>query len=151
MKLLTEVAHALLYGLKTTSRRDLDRLYEAKDEEFPEQEQLGAWIEGALNAVSTIEAVHETGIAKPYSVYSLVLALAHASADVPALRSEGVGGTGIASARDIDASLGVLADALEEKAVSGRYGKFVRASTDRTNVVTQRRTRFKTYLAAVRA
>jgi hypothetical protein len=151
MKLLTEIAHALLYGIKTTNKRDLDRLYEANDEAFASEVDLGSWIQEGLAFLSTVEATHDTPIAKPYSIYSLLLAIVHARSDVPSLRGDGQGGRGLASHAGVEAALGDLADALEGKATAGRFGAFVKASTDRTNVMSQRRIRFQAYLDAVSA
>jgi hypothetical protein len=151
MKLLAEVAHALLKGIKTTSRRDLDKLYEQYDEGFAEEEELESWLHAGLEAVRGWEAARETDLAKPFSVYALLLAVIHAEYDVPALRSVAAGGRGIAENDRVERRLGVLADALENKVRSGGYASFVKASTDRTNVIDQRQTRFKSYLAAVQA
>lgn len=151
MQLLTELTHALLRGITTTSKRELDKLYDEFDESFPDAELFTGWMENALDVVAQVEPVHGTDLAKPFVLYSLLLAVIHAEVDVPALRALAIGGRGLRHDTERDRHLGILADALENKDRTGAHASFVRASTDRTNVVDQRATRFKTLLDAVQA
>lgn len=149
MKLLTEVSHALLHGITTTNKRDLDRVYEEYDAAFDEQEGLEARIDGALRVIGRLEVAHGTEISKPFQLYSLILALTHAADEIATLASVESGGRGLVPESEMERTLGVLADALEAKAATGQHGAFVKASSAGTNVVGVRKTRFQGYLAAV--
>lgn len=151
MKLLTEVCHALINGVTTTSKRDLDKLYESRDGEFPEVAEFEQWIESALLTVQDYVSIYDSGVTKPYSLYALLLAVIHAENDIPMLASLGTGGLGLKDVTDADRALSRLAEALEEKLTTGRLARFVAASTTRTNVKDQREVRFRAYLAAVSA
>jgi hypothetical protein len=66
IKLLTEICDALLNGIRTTNRSILDKLYLSRNEEFPEQADLGSWIEGAVDTIRSLPAVHNTSIVRPH-------------------------------------------------------------------------------------
>ncbi|MGH2939401.1 MAG: DUF262 domain-containing protein [Solirubrobacterales bacterium] len=78
MKLLAEISHAMLKGITTTSKTDLDRLYRDNDEGFPGEAGLRRKIEEAVEFVDTLPGIHGSGLMKAYSMYSLILAIAHA-------------------------------------------------------------------------
>jgi len=144
-KLLTEVSHALLYGISTTSKRKLDDLYRSRDVEFSEEEWLDRVMRRALDALLEMTQLQGTALTKPHIVYSLLLALIHSVEAVPVL-TPFVGSPPSPPTEDTDPleiSLGTLAGALEAQDEEGPYTPFVRASGSRTNVESQRAERFR--------
>jgi hypothetical protein len=144
IKLLTEICDALLNGIRTTSRSTLDNLYRSRNEEFPEQHHLGLWIEGAVDTVRNLPAIHGTSLIRPHIFYSLILAVIHIGRVVPALNAvrsriePTVINYGVA-----EVGLTTLASALDAEDSSPPLVEFVRACTDRTNVKEQREIRFR--------
>jgi hypothetical protein len=149
MKLLAEISHALLHGISTTSKGILDRLYRDYDEAFSEAKDFSKKIEKAVSFVDSLSAIHDTGLAKPYSMYALVLAIIHAESSVSSLTSYGSGGKGVAKASLCERRLSILAAAIDEEEAPRKLMKFVKASEKGTNVKAARGTRFKYCLDAV--
>lgn len=167
-KLLTEVSHALLTGISTTAKSSLDKLYETKDQSFPEADELRNILSRALDATLGAPELRGTALLKPYNVYALVLAFCvrfgwvlPGQQSVPIYARE--------YRHDEPAfNLSVLAQAIadyddsddeeESDALSGPAGAeqyalstFVAATKERTNVAAQRRTRYSFFLGALTA
>jgi len=151
MKLLTEVAHALMRGITTTNKTTLNNLYKEYDRSFPEGPDLSARISAALGFLSTLELIHGTALVKPYSLYALLLAHIHVNQSVPWLESVIGGGQGLARSSDYERRLAALAEAMEVRDEVGPLAPFVRATTSRTNVRDQRETRFRYCVDAMSA
>ncbi len=149
-KLLTELAHAYLYGITTTSKTSLERVYREKDRSFPEEQELGERIGGALDLLIAWSDLHNTSLMKPYALYSLVLALIHMKQAIPTLEPilESPNLKAFDETRVIP-ELTALAQALDNGETTGPMGEFVRASSERTNVAAQRATRFKWFARAL--
>ena len=132
-KLLTEICHGYINGIKTTSRTSLDALYKAKDKDFPEEEELEARLIEAFDQLLAWPDLHRTALMKPFVVYSLVLALVHNRHDVPALRSD-TQSAHVVAFDDAAAlpALSALAEALEASDQNGSAGGFVTASSEKT-------------------
>jgi hypothetical protein len=144
IKLLTEICDALLNGIRTTSRSTLDNLYRSRNEEFPEQNQLGLWIEEAVDTVRNLAAVHGTSLMRPHIFYSLILAVIHITRVVPALNASCPRNEPIAIDRGVaEIGLTTLASALDADEPPSPVLEFVRACSDRTNVKEQREIRFR--------
>jgi hypothetical protein len=73
-KLYTEIVHACLNGIKTTSKKSLGDLYKSRDDEFPEQEELDRLMRSALDRFITWQDIVDTPLTKTYNVYALLLA-----------------------------------------------------------------------------
>jgi hypothetical protein len=158
-KLLTEISSALLNGITTTTKAALDRVYKNNDSDFPRRDELDDSIRYGLNSILGNRDLGNTGLMKPYNVYSLCLAFIQASgrqiivADpnrpvVHAFRpGEGVYNLGLlANAISVDEeSDGRLDSSLSE------FAEFISATKDRTNVASQRQRRFEFFLAALDA
>jgi hypothetical protein len=141
IKLLTEICDALLNGIRTTNRSTLDNLYRSRNEEFPEQDQLGLWIE---EAVRSLPAVHGTSLMRPHIFYSLILAAIHVLRVAPALNECCPRNEAVAIDRGVaEIGLTTLASALDADEPPPAVAEFVRACTDRTNVREQREIRFR--------
>lgn len=70
-------------GIRTTNKSILDALYRSRDKEFPEEPQLGPWIEEAVDTVRDLSAIHGTSLMRPHIFYSLILAVIHLARVVP--------------------------------------------------------------------
>ena len=151
MKLLTEVMHACLFGIKTTNKRDLDHIYQEFDDSFEGGEDYEQWIDEALLTLIDLEEIHKTGVTKSLSLYSLLLALLHSNHDVKSLRVLGAGGIGVLDREDLARNLSELAEVLEldESEVPKKFEAFAKASDKGTNVKMAREIRFEYYYKAV--
>jgi len=141
-KLLTEISHAMLNGIVTTKRKELRELYEAKDEEFPEEGDLEKRLGESFDQLITWEPLHGGPLMRPHIVYALVLAIAHVKRRVASLESL------FPSPRlrefddaEVLTRLGGLGEALTRPDRAGRYKAFVMASAEKTNVREQREQR----------
>ena len=76
-KLLTEIADALMYGIRTTDKKLLDSIYSRYDTCFPEKDDFTERILTAIDKVYHWKEIHNGPLAKPYMIYSLILAVAY--------------------------------------------------------------------------
>jgi hypothetical protein len=146
-KLLTEVAHGLVHGVSTTNKAALDRLYKSRDVAFPEGEEFDSRFRAALDFLLEVQELHRTELMKSYVVYSLLLAVMHMQNPAAMIAPVVADVEGEALDRQLMlANLSALAAALEsdeaelERQQSPFLG-FVRASSERTNVGSQREAR----------
>jgi hypothetical protein len=142
-KLLTELAHAYIYGITTTNKAALDSLYKSRDREFPEEKKLELRLSDAFDKLIEWSDLRETSLMKPFMMYSLVLAIMHVTNPVSTL--EGVYGSPKIAKLDrasAIANLTTLADAVDNPDDYPRFKEFVAASSEKTNVAAQRKTRF---------
>lgn len=148
-KLITEIVHAYIYGITTTNAGSLDTLYKARDTAFPEEPTVTADLDSAAGLMVQWPDLHRGPLAKPYQIYSLILAIAHIQRRIeklePLFESPQVN---IDSATALPA-LTQLAAAIEQDDLEGPFAEFVTASTDRTNVKSQREARFRWYCRAL--
>ena len=146
-KLLTEVAHAVLNGVKTTSAKSLDDLYRQKDQTFPEEPELTQRFTETLTLLLGWEPLFNTALSKSYLLYSVMLATMHCIRPVDALAALHSGGR-MTDQNTIVQALSTLANALENRE-DDRYEDFVRAGSERTNVAAQRETRIAWFCRAL--
>jgi hypothetical protein len=149
-KLLTEISHAFLYGISTTSKRSLDDLYKGRDKEFPEEIEVERRLSIALDQLIAWRDIHNTALMKAHVVYSLILALMYVREPVTTLEKH------FSSPRleefdesSVIANLTALAAALDNADDAGELSPFVEASSERTNVIDQRTTRFVWFCRAL--
>jgi Protein of unknown function DUF262 len=149
-KLFTELAHAYIYGIKTTNKGALDALYKSRDETFPEEKRLSTRLTYAFDTLIGWPALHKTSLMKPYLIYSLILAIMHVSSPIKILedvhKSPGLPRLDNTAAIT---NLSTLAEALDTQDETGKFKTFVRASSERTNVADQRKTRFIWFCRAI--
>jgi hypothetical protein len=149
-KLLAEVVHALINGIRTTNKRNLDKLYEDNDRQFDQQRDFRQRIEGAIDTLLVLEDIHSSALMRPYMMYSLILAIIHLQRAIPALNADYSQqgrwqlNTDIASTNLSKLGVAVEADEPEES-----LKEFVKASSERTNVLAQRQTRFRWFCRAL--
>lgn len=143
-KLISEFSHAILYGISTTNKSALDQLYYRFDDDFAKEDELGKRFSRAMDLIFVLPDLHGSPLMKPYALYSLLLAITHAQKPVRKLRS--VHPRNRPQKIDLQiakSNLTQLSEALETGAISGRFSKFVVASSEKTNVGAQRKTRVK--------
>ncbi len=149
-KLLTELADSFLNGIRTTNKEILDALYRSRDDDFPEQEDLRERMLSAFKVFRQLEPIHKTALAKPYMTYSFIQAIAHVIKPVP--KFEKLFQSPRIKTVDCDDALPrltALAQAIENGEETGKFAKFVQASSDKTNVRVNRRIRFKGFCRAL--
>lgn len=151
-KLLTEICHALVNGIRTTNKGHLDSLYFSKDKDFPEENEFEDSIQDALDRILSWDLLHQTPIMRHYNIYALVLAVIHMQSPVESLTPVVESGT-LAAFDDeiVMANLQELAGALEEPEEPSRFEEFVDACSGRTNVKDQREKRFRWLCTALLA
>jgi hypothetical protein len=154
-KLLTEIAHAYFYGIKTTNSRSLDMVYSQHDAEFDEESELDKRMRAALDYALSWEIFYEGPLFKPYQFYSFVLACMHVAGRIPALKSQ-IKLTSSAKRKAdsvVEENLGKLDSALiadeEEETVPKRLASFIEASDTKTNTREQRMTRVRWFCKAL--
>ena len=149
-KLLAEVCHALLHGIKTTNKKMLDGLYRDNDGTFPQEAECERRIGEAVALIREWPELNGTALMKPFQVYALLLAVTHVREPVPTLQGVWENAQGRAIDRNGAVErLSRLARAIDEEVETGRYARFVRASSEKTNVKEEREVRFAAYCEAV--
>jgi len=149
-KLLTELADSFLNGIRTTNKKILDALYKSRDDDFPERDELRERMLSAFKVFRQMEPIHKTALAKPHMTYSLIQAIAHVNKSVP--KFEKLFQSPRTKTVDWDCALPrltALAQAIENADETGKFARFVKASTDKTNVRVNRRIRFKAFCRAL--
>lgn len=153
-KLLTEIVSAVLSGISTTNRRTLDNVYRDHDkpESFQESQQadLGRRLRRGLDTMFQWTDLHRTPLMRPHETYSLVLAIMHFQEPWETLSAWYTGPLQMAPSDLILVNLSRLAEALERgEEANPVLLAFVRASSERTNVISQRGARFKWFCEAL--
>lgn len=148
-KLITEIGHAYVHGITTTNARSLDSLYRTRDTEFREEGVLNAGLNAASALMPQWPDLHGSSLSKPYQLYSLILAIAHVQRSIPTLRQVFTSPEISIDAVAVLPPLTQLAAAIEQDDTQGPFAAFVAASTDRTNVKSQRETRFEWFCRAL--
>jgi hypothetical protein len=146
-KLLTEVADALVNGIRTTNSKSLDKLYESRDVDFPEEGVFDERFRGALDVAIELAELHQTDLMKPYIFYGLLLAIMHTREPISAIEDSIPVVQGVDFDRDrVLANLSALGAALElneDEWTDSPFGEFARASSIGTNVGAKREIRTK--------
>ena len=144
-KLLSEICHALLYGISTTSKSKLDRMYRDHEKQFPQQEDIESRLHRAISLLISFTEIHQGPLMRPYVVYALMLAITHMQEPVaPLIEVYPRNGGAYKIKRDVVlANLSRLAEALEDPDNNADLKAFIDASSGRTNVASQRETRFR--------
>jgi hypothetical protein len=149
-KLFSEIAHALLNGIQTTKALELNNLYRDYDSQFPQEELLEARFEKAFDLLVTFPVVVRSPLAKPHQFYALFLATTHALNPAEPLQQSYRRDHQVAVDRTlVEANFSLLVEALESD--SQKFRRFVAAGAEKTNVGSQRVTRFRWYSRALEA
>lgn len=142
-KLIAEICHALIYGIETTNKKKLDRLYRDREKSFSEEKEIDGRITSAFDQILEWSVIHGGALMKPYIVYSLILAISHTRSPVQSL--ENVYQSPRLKVFETDIVMGnltALSEALENPDTAGPFAEFVSACSSKTNVRDQRTTRF---------
>lgn len=167
-KLITEIAHALLRGITTTSKASLDKIYRDFDVDFPQQDEVDGAIRAGLDGVLSDPDIRDTPLLKPYNVYSLALAhIQHSGkwevdddVQLPSVPDFRAGESSynlslLAEAISVYEEIGDVDEdggvAPADDAPPSPYAEFIQATKERTNVASQRKRRFEYFLAALSA
>lgn len=149
-KLFTEISHALLNGITTTTATTLRALYSANDADFSEEEVTGRRIAGGVDALLELTDIYNGTLMRPYHAYALLLALIHARAPIAVLQTHYTYQGKKAPNNTIVDNLGRLTDALEDPDnAPKKYRTFIDASTKSTNTAANRTTRFVWFCRAI--
>lgn len=151
VKLLTECAHALAHGVRTTNKISLNRLYEEYDDTFDQRGDYEEAFDYALSHLQTFAFIAEGNLAKPHIVYSLLLALLSHKIEIYELANEYDEGQDI-NPEIVRENFSTLSEAMElddEDLEDSPYAEFVAASSARTNVKDQRETRIRWMMRAL--
>jgi hypothetical protein len=148
-KLLTEIVHANINGITTTNAKALDTLYKNRDQEFPEEAVIKGDLESASELMIQWPDLNDGPLAKPYQIYCLILAIAHVQREIEALAQLFPSPRTQINAVDVLPALSRLAAAVDGDELDGPFADFIRASTDRTNVRSQRESRFVWFCRAL--
>jgi hypothetical protein len=152
-KLLTEICAAYWDGIRTTNKRTLNAVYKSHDrpEDFPEESkrQLDRRLRSGLDRLLTREELVGTPLTRPHQVYSLLLAVMHLEEPIAPLE-HAFAAQATAGEESIVHNLSRLAEAVEAgEDDAGDLLPFVKASSDRTNVASQRTARFVWFCQAL--
>lgn len=143
-KLLAEVCHAILHGLTTTNKNTLDNLYKDNDRVFPMENELTRHLVFAVDQIRLWDDIHGGNLMRPYVAYSLLLAVIHVTSPIAKLENI-LRSPKLESIDETKAltNLTALSDSLEDSDVPDGFGEFVVACKSKTNVRSQRETRFR--------
>lgn len=149
-KLFTEVTHALLNGITTTSSESLKALYAKHDKGFTEEAAMTKRLSGAVDSLLDLDGIHGSSLMKPYHIYSLLLALTHSRSAVSKLKDVYVFQGKRASNDVIQNNLTRLIAAIEDPdAAPKKLQPFISASGESTNTAENRKQRFVFFCRAV--
>lgn len=142
-KLLSEVVHAMVHGIKTTNKKLLDKLYKDFDEEFEQDTDIHDRLAFGFSTFFEFESIHDTPLTKHYNLYSFLLAATHVHAPIDSLQDAFRMESGVSIDFDVARrGLGNLAGALEDPESFLVFEAFVAACEGGTNVADKRKTRF---------
>ena len=150
-KLLTDITYAILYGIKTTNKKDLNKIYKTFDEEFPERDNLNQRLTNAFSFLGELEDIYKGPLMTTYHTYAMVLAVTHLLDPVESLQELWPVTSGTALDKEAaETGLLKMADALDNKDdYKGPLQAFLNASAKSTNVKDRREERFKWFCEAL--
>ncbi len=151
----TEIAQIKLFGITNKSQTRLDQLYRKYDESFSEDEEIFEEIHDAMSFLKNeLYEASETGLLKPYILYSLLAALLFNKYGFPIREDSELGEfevverftNNVHAAQD---NVLILLSAFDTKDILGPYKEFVRACLAATNNSNNRITRTKWFINAL--
>lgn len=135
-KLLAEVVHALLYGIQTTTKTKLDKMYGEfeKNESELDETAIRSAIDVAFDRILSWRDIHGSSLMRTHVFYSLLLAVIRVDVGWDTL--DGVPGpdSAVTPTRGAVRGLLSLAAALDEPEEHPTYVEWVEASEKGTNV-----------------
>jgi uncharacterized protein DUF262 len=152
LELLTELVHAIKYGIKTANPSALDAIYTTNDKNFPDKEQVEEQLAFGLGEIINLADIHNTKLVSRPNVYSLVAALVAVKFPQSPLRIDleaSDRGSAFTDRANILTNLTALADAIEDDSAEPPLNEFVSAARQGTNTEKNRKTRFKWFHQAL--
>lgn len=150
LKLLAEITHAMKHGVTTTSAATLKNFYRDNDIRFPEEKAFTKTLQYVFESLSKMTFIDGSNLAKPFIIYSLVLALAHQVQTVPKLRHPAPKPP--LKLKAVERNLMSLSAALELSEAAAKrspHKAFIAASSKGTNVKEARIRRINAFLDAL--
>lgn len=149
-KVVSEICDTAFYGIRTTNKKNLDRLYKSRDKKFPEEQDIQNRLTDASDELRLRTDIHGTSLVKPYIVYSLLLAIMHVRKPIKALESTFKS----PRAKKIDQRMAVedllaISTALDDPENNTDFLDFINACMEKTNTREQRSTRFEWLCRAI--
>lgn len=151
-KLYAELIYTLLKGIGTTKDVELTELYSSHDRKFKKASEVKRHIAGAMDFVLDAGLIHRTAVMRPYQLFTMLLAIAHAKGDLTKLRRDYKfrdPGRKLASRDSAIRNLSHLAAVIEDQSPPKPYRRFVEAGASKTNVEQHRKIRFQFYCRAL--
>lgn len=152
VKLFCEVVHSLVYGIRTTKKQDLEKLYKTFNEEgsFPQRAEFNEFIDFSINYCLSLEDIHKSKIMKPHIFYSLMLAIIHCEFNLDVF-DEVYSLEGKAKRDELDmlARLTSLAASISGDEEDVEIPEMNRACSGGTNVKDKREARFRLFCDAI--
>lgn len=148
-KLFSEITHAFLNGITTTTSPNLDKLYKDYDDDFPQARNIEKRIAQSINTILAWSELHNTALMKPHLFYALILAVSHIQNPVESLLNK-YKPVNQSIHENAQTNLSMLADALEnEETAPKKFQEFIEASARTTNDVKRRTVIIKSVCKAI--
>jgi len=149
-KIFSEITHSFLFGITTTDKKILAKLYKDYDLEFAREKEIETRIEETMDLIIGLEEIHKGPLMRPYNLYSLILAISHVMNPVVELRRDYESSVPYVYEREaVVSNLTALSESLQDPENPGIFSEFVSANLSKTNVADQRKKRFKWFCKAL--
>ena len=149
--LLTEIIMATEEGVVSSSEGHLNKYYKANDDSFGRGDLIKPLLDESFDKLIKWDSLHNTNIIKPYNLYSFITALLHCMHPFESLQDL----YPLKAPVTIDEygaliRLSELGEALAEpEQASDKFADFIKASSEATNRIKQRKVRFKHFCDAL--
>lgn len=151
--LFSEVVMAMYRGIENASETKLDNFYREHDEVFADQAEVEKRLEHGMSQLLEWVEIHKSALMKPYSFYSLLLAILHVQRPIDVLLDTWPGNAdsniSLLENSLVVENLSILAAALEEPPQYPQLKEFVEANQAATNRIRTRSVRFGYYCQAL--
>jgi hypothetical protein len=148
-KLLADVIHAALYGIKTTKAQQLDELYRDFDRSFKRASEFNERIQNAFALLQPLDGIANTEITKQHNFYSLLLAVMHVSKPLQTLRRHWKRKGKLLKKEQLESALLHVAGILAADDPPAGAQALWKAANEKTNTWDHRVERFKGFCRAV--
>ena len=143
-ELISELVLSLLNGIETASQPKLTQLYREYDKTFPQAREVVGWLDTAFGFIlDELKELHNTPLTqKKFLFYSLFLAVAHITCNVPAL-SEYFSRAPMAPIDQVRTNLSLLSEVTGTDSQEDlSFADFAKAAQEATNTKGNRAVRF---------
>jgi hypothetical protein len=143
--LLSDIVFTLSQGIKHAADKNLDHFYAKNENDFPEEDALGARITDAMDRILGWPDIHGSSLMKSYNFFTLVLAISHALAPIQQGNFNEIYPRNAPLVIDPQyalPNLTQLAGAIDDPAAHPQLGEYIAACSKATTRFDPRRTRF---------